>query len=168
MNSPLIKEAGMKVKLIASLTLFTLLSGCSEMRQTFGLDKKTPDEFAVDVYDRAPLTLPPDFELRPPMSGSGSTSSLARQEAESLLSNNSSAAPTDLSPGEAEILSKAATNMQPTSSIRPQVNQEARLEKQTGNVPSATRFSWQKAKAGDVIDPVSEKKRLDDIATNQK
>ena len=32
-----------------------------------GLDRTGPDEFAVE--SRAPLTIPPDFELRPPQAG---------------------------------------------------------------------------------------------------
>ena len=44
------------------------LSGCGgDVRQAFGLDRATPDEFAV--VPRAPLTLPPDYALRPPAPG---------------------------------------------------------------------------------------------------
>ena len=43
-----------------------MLVGCgsSSTGEIFGLDRQTPDEFAV--VSRAPLTLPPDFGLRPP------------------------------------------------------------------------------------------------------
>ena len=51
---------------VASLCSMTLLSGCG-FRQLIGLDKTGPDEFAVE--SRAPLTIPPDFELRPPAPG---------------------------------------------------------------------------------------------------
>jgi DUF3035 family protein len=51
---------------VASLCSLTLLSGCG-FRQLIGLDKTGPDEFAVE--SRAPLTIPPDFELRPPAPG---------------------------------------------------------------------------------------------------
>jgi hypothetical protein len=44
------------------------LSGCSSTRQALGLEKRPPpDEFMVS--SRAPLTIPPDFELRPPEPG---------------------------------------------------------------------------------------------------
>jgi hypothetical protein len=52
--------------MVASLCSLTLLSGCG-FRQLIGLDKTGPDEFAVE--SRAPLTIPPDFELRPPAPG---------------------------------------------------------------------------------------------------
>jgi hypothetical protein len=41
--------------------------GDSTPRQVFGLDKNPPDAFTVVA--RAPLTLPPDFGLRPPRLG---------------------------------------------------------------------------------------------------
>lgn len=44
------------------------LTGCEGARKTFGLTKEAPDEFSV--YSRAPLSLPPDYTLRPPEPGS--------------------------------------------------------------------------------------------------
>jgi hypothetical protein len=45
--------------------LFT--SGCTDLKKAIGLEKTSPDEFAVE--SRAPLTMPPDFNLRPPQPG---------------------------------------------------------------------------------------------------
>jgi len=44
-----------------------LLSGCDSLRDAAGLTKKSPDEFAVTT--KAPLVIPPDFNLRPPLPG---------------------------------------------------------------------------------------------------
>ena len=44
-----------------------LISGCSDLKKAIGLERSTPDEFAVE--SRAPLTMPPDFNLRPPQPG---------------------------------------------------------------------------------------------------
>lgn len=41
-----------------------LLSACSGVKQQLGVGRNSPDEFAV--VKRAPLTLPPDYDLRPP------------------------------------------------------------------------------------------------------
>jgi hypothetical protein len=41
--------------------------GCESLRDAAGLQKKSPDEFAVTT--KAPLVIPPDFNLRPPMPG---------------------------------------------------------------------------------------------------
>jgi len=45
----------------------TVLSGCESLRKAAGLQKKSPDEFAVTT--KAPLVIPPDFNLRPPTPG---------------------------------------------------------------------------------------------------
>lgn len=47
--------------------LTVLLGGCSNWKQTLGIEPTSPDEFAVE--SRAPLTVPPDFNLRPPEPG---------------------------------------------------------------------------------------------------
>lgn len=44
-----------------------LLSGCGDTRKALGWEKTTPDEFKV--VSRAPLSLPPDYALRPPQPG---------------------------------------------------------------------------------------------------
>jgi hypothetical protein len=41
-----------------------LLPGCSSVKQELGIGRNSPDEFTV--VKRAPLTLPPDYDLRPP------------------------------------------------------------------------------------------------------
>ncbi|SCA57070.1 conserved exported hypothetical protein [Candidatus Terasakiella magnetica] len=43
------------------------LSACSGTKEMLGLEKTAPDEFAV--YTRAPLSLPPDYALKPPTPG---------------------------------------------------------------------------------------------------
>jgi hypothetical protein len=43
------------------------LSGCDSAQKAFGMAKVTPDEFRV--VTKAPLTLPPDYSLRPPAPG---------------------------------------------------------------------------------------------------
>ena len=45
----------------------SLIAGCSDFKKTIGMEPTLPDEFAVE--SRAPLTIPPDFDLRPPQPG---------------------------------------------------------------------------------------------------
>jgi hypothetical protein len=54
---------------ISCLLLASLISlgACSGTKEKLGLTKKTPDEFAV--VRRAPLSMPPDYSLRPPTPG---------------------------------------------------------------------------------------------------
>ncbi|MEQ8394222.1 DUF3035 domain-containing protein [Thalassobaculum sp.] len=51
----------------AVLTVSALLGGCGQIRGALGYDKDAPDEF--QVVARAPLALPPNYDLRPPEPG---------------------------------------------------------------------------------------------------
>ena len=66
-----IAAAGRRIILPAAVAVFSglLLTACSDWKRTLGIEKTPPDEFAVE--SRAPLTIPPDFNLRPPQPGAG-------------------------------------------------------------------------------------------------
>jgi hypothetical protein len=49
------------------LALALMLSACDSLRREAGLTKQAPDEFAV--VTKAPLIIPPNFNLRPPAPG---------------------------------------------------------------------------------------------------
>jgi hypothetical protein len=55
------------------------LSGCQSASHALGLAKVTPDEFRV--VSKAPLTLPPDYALRPPAPGEPRAQELEPQSA---------------------------------------------------------------------------------------
>lgn len=55
------------VGLMALLIGTFALSACSGTKEMLGLNKSAPDEFAV--YSRAPLSLPPDYTIKPPTPG---------------------------------------------------------------------------------------------------
>ncbi len=71
--------------LLAAAAAATALSGCtSGMRQAMGMQKNSPDEFAV--VRRAPLVLPPEYSLRPPRPGEARPQELQpTQEAQAAL-----------------------------------------------------------------------------------
>jgi hypothetical protein len=46
---------------------FATLGGCTSLRQALGSEKTAPDEFRV--VSKAPLVVPPEFNLRPPRPG---------------------------------------------------------------------------------------------------
>ena len=56
----------LKIYFIPIAILF-LLYGCGGVKEKIGLIKKAPDEF--QVYENKPLSVPPSFELRPPLEG---------------------------------------------------------------------------------------------------
>jgi hypothetical protein len=58
----------MRVFCVAALGAGAIaLAGCDTLREEAGLSKQSPDEFAVTT--KAPLIIPPDFNLRPPSPG---------------------------------------------------------------------------------------------------
>ena len=63
-NSKIVKRNLILIGLIAVVFAAT---GCESMRKAVGNKKSSPDEFVV--YKRPPLTLPPEFGLRPPQPG---------------------------------------------------------------------------------------------------
>jgi hypothetical protein len=55
------------ITLLAVVAAASTASGCSSLAHSIGATKQTPDEFRV--VTQAPLTLPPDYSLRPPRPG---------------------------------------------------------------------------------------------------
>jgi Protein of unknown function (DUF3035) len=77
---------------IACLIGAPLLAGCSDLKQMVGLDPTMPDEFAVE--SRAPLTIPPDFDLRPPEPGAPRPQEkTAKQQAQEAIEQAGPGAP---------------------------------------------------------------------------
>ena len=69
------------------LTAASMLAGCDSLRSAGGLDKEPPDEFAV--VTKAPLIIPPDYNLRPPKLGAAPTNELEPSEARQRTRNES-------------------------------------------------------------------------------
>ncbi len=112
-----------QVLLLAAVTAL-LLAGCDSVRNAAGLSKSAPDEFAV--VTKAPLIIPPDFNLMPPRPGAAPLNQVGpTQAAQSALFNNDPAAvaaaiPGDASQGEKLLIANAgAASVSPT--IRQQI-----------------------------------------------
>src|SRR5215510_322153 len=60
-------DCGVAVASALCLAASLLSAGCTDFKKSIGLEPTLPDEFAVE--SRAPLTIPPDFDLRPPQPG---------------------------------------------------------------------------------------------------
>jgi len=66
------------------------LSGCDTLRTAAGMDKSAPDEFAVTT--KAPLVIPPDYNLLPPRPGAVPTNQVEPTDAaENALFGNDAA-----------------------------------------------------------------------------
>lgn len=55
------------IRPLMAVSLIVGLTACGGFREELGLSKRAPDEFAV--VSRAPLVLPPSYQLRPPRPG---------------------------------------------------------------------------------------------------
>jgi hypothetical protein len=87
-----------------AVALLVTLAGCAGVKEAVGLGKKAPDDFAVG--GNAPLTLPPDYHLRPPGPGApGPAATAPRQKAEASLRSQQPAPR-----GESRALSPAVDN----------------------------------------------------------
>lgn len=115
-------------RLAVALAVAGALAGCTSMQEAVGGSKLTPDEFAV--MPKAPLIMPPDYNLRPPKPGSRQANipDPSEQARSTLYSTNPAAAAASLgssfSEGEKLLLAYArATNVD--SSIRRRLAAEA-------------------------------------------
>ncbi|HVV27856.1 MAG TPA: DUF3035 domain-containing protein [Rhizomicrobium sp.] len=114
----------------------TALAGCESLRNAAGLTKKSPDEFAVTT--KAPLVIPPDFNLRPPMPGAPPTNQLDPSgNAQQALFSSSNADPQAVanamrgsySPAEKLLLANAgAQNADPGIRARLTADQRAAMQ----------------------------------------
>lgn len=70
---------------IQYVVLALLLASCSgtEVKESLGLTRESPDEFKV--VSRPPLSVPPEFNLRPPMPGEAAMADQTRTQAKQLV-----------------------------------------------------------------------------------
>jgi hypothetical protein len=97
----------MRLRTVAVLTLSTsllALGACSSIRQGVGLTKVTPDEFLT--VSTAPLTVPPEYGLRPPAPGQPRPQELAPESAARQILLGQRQAVTR-SPGEQQLVTQA-------------------------------------------------------------
>jgi hypothetical protein len=149
------------------LALALFLGGCSGVRDSLGLGKNSPDEFAV--VKKAPLILPPDYKLRPPRPGAprptavmpvdearvavfgkdGKVVSPGSQGQNILLGNNRPAVPKSV--GETALLGNAGADPS-QANVRSVIRHETTSVADKGTSFSNKLMFWQQDKAsGDVV-----------------
>jgi|SRR5215470_1336015 len=154
------------MSLVAAGTLLAL-SGCGgQVRQALGMTKQSPDEFQVVAH--APLTMPPDSNLRPPEPGAPRPQEgTAAEQAQTALGvtpalaqDPSNAAGGSQSSGEVALLQNAgATGINP--GIRQQIDAETAAQVERDQTLIERLVFWHTPEPyGTVVDPVAESKRL--------
>ena len=160
------------VKVAVVFVVAAALVGCGGVRDQLGLTKKPPDEFTV--VSKPPLVIPPNFNLRPPLTGTTATGELqptdiaqavllANQNA-GLQANNTSINHTDRSSGELAILRMAGAS-NADSSIREIVLRETTMLEEKDKLFTNRLIFWQKTPPpGQVVDAEAEAQRLQENA----
>ena len=151
------------------LGALALLSACDETKRALGHTKEAPDEFAV--YQRAPLSLPPDYALSPPSPGAQRPQTVnPRDRAKKALgvpvrtADRSTAGQQQnlgkLSQGERALLSlTGATRVDP--GIRNLVDKETATQFEEDKSLTDKLVFWQiKDKFGTAVDPAKEQRRI--------
>jgi hypothetical protein len=150
-------------RLIGSLLLGSsvlLLAGCgSDLSRTFGLTRDAPDEYTVTT--RAPLSMPPDYNLRPPRPGVArpQEQSERQQAAEALVPQLALGAPQgSVSPGQAALIQE--TGPTAPADIRARVDQDANQENADDSFIDKVLY-WRKPNTQHVqVDAQKESQRL--------
>ena len=161
---------------LALALLAPAAAGCSSTKEMLGLTKHSPDEF--QVVSRAPLSMPPDYSLRPPTPGAprpqeGTT----RDQAQGIVTGYSNRATSTLQPdqipsvgegeqtatesaGESAFLQSASlTGIDPN--IRKLVDEETAVDESESKSFLDDLIFWRNPEPyGTVVDPVAEQKRL--------
>lgn len=147
------------LRLFAVLTLAAALAACSGVRQQLGLVRSAPDEFTV--VRKAPLVIPPDFNLRPPQPGAlGPQEPAPAERAQAaLLGDNARDRRTGASRGEQALLASAGAEGA-APNIRDVLRAESAVATRDENFVQRLMF-WQKdAQGKDVVNPGQESRRL--------
>jgi hypothetical protein len=137
------------------------LAGCDTggLSRTFGLSRDAPDEFTVTT--RAPLSMPPDFTLRPPRPGAPrpQEQSTRSQAEETLVPQTALGAPvTSTTPGEQALLEQAGPNV--SNAIRQEINKDASIDQGDPGFVDKLLF-WKKPQTTAVlVDPQKEAQRI--------
>lgn len=138
-------------------------TGCSGLAESIGLSRRTPpDEF--QIVTNAPLSVPPQFTLRPPTPGEpASQATSAQSQARAAITGNPGAVPENATAGEQALLASAdAVGVDP--SIRATVDREARIldDEEGGTSLADFLLFWRDAPTppGTIVDASAEAERI--------
>lgn len=146
------------ITVVAILAAAGAVSGCSTLSRSLGAGKASPDEFRV--VTRAPLTLPPDYSLRPPRPGEARPQEL-EPDAEARAALFGQDVAQAASGGERTLVSRAGADaVDPT--IRDQVDYEGQgiVHRSEGFVDRILSFGGSSAPATTPLDSEAEQRRL--------
>jgi hypothetical protein len=142
-----------------------LLSACSgdDLSRSFGLTRDAPDEFMVTT--RAPLSMPPDFSLRPPQPGASRPQELSvSQSAQATVTGSIAGIGTQSpgsSPGQDALI--AAAGAAAPADIRDKVDSDA-ASASDHSLTDTLLFWQQRSPPGVIVNSSKEADRLHENA----
>lgn len=162
-------DSSMTLRLLMTVGLTLALSACGGFRENLGLNKQSPDEFRV--VSRAPLTVPPDFQLRPPEPGAArpQVGTPAQQAERAVFRSNQAvsqqaASAANRTAGEQALLGAAGAS-EADPNIRVIVNRETKQINEESDYFVDRLVFWNDiAPPGTVVDPTAERRRLQENA----
>ncbi len=150
--------------LLCMVGAVALLSGCESARKAFSGDKNAPDEFSV--YSRPPLSLPPEYKLRPPKPGEefqrgNSSVAIARQAIIGQAATRRARPKVTGSPGIIALLRETG-GLTATSDIRATINEEASILSSQDQRFVDKLIFWvdEEPVGGTIVDAKKEQKRI--------
>jgi len=145
---------------LAASSLALAACGREELQRNFGLTRESPDEFVVTT--RAPLSVPPNFSLRPPQPGAPRPQEMTPTAgAEAALAPQTALTPVIAgaeSPGQEALVAAAGPPAPPD--IRHEVDVEAAREASDRSLTDRLMFWRSPAPPGVLVDPRKEAERL--------
>jgi len=138
------------------------LGGCTRATKALGITKNAPNEF--NILTKAPLVVPPEYNLRPPQIGTSSADNNYSQKAarDALIGNIDAAEP---SRGEIVLMSKAGVG-NANQEIRLAIDGQNSVERKTEGFSDRVLF-WRDGGVvnpdGSPLDNEIEAKRLESI-----
>ena len=147
---------------LASVAL--IATGCTTTSRALGLEKSAPNEF--NILTKAPLIVPPEYNLRPPALGASSAENNYTQKSarEALLGNIDDAEPSN---GEIALMAKVGVNSA-NPEIRLEIDGENSVERKSSSFTDRVLF-WRNGQILDAdgnpapLDADTEARRVDSV-----
>lgn len=152
------------IKMTSLAVLALATTACSSVGKQLGLTRQAPNEF--NILTKAPLSVPPEYNLRPPKIGESSLENNYSQETarEALIGDIDSAEPSE---GEVVLMSKAGVG-RANPEIRLEIDGQNSVERKSSGFADTILF-WNNGRQvnpdGSPLDPEIEARRLKAIET---
>ena len=146
--------------------IILLLNSCGGVKEKIGIIQKAPDEF--QVYESKPLSVPPNFELRPPAEGE----ILTNEKDENIIFSTENNMGENLTLSD-EILLISLGEKEIEKNIRKIINDENSIQEVDKSlldkiINFEPIFEGKKNKESEIINAVEEKKRIEDLKSDIK